>query len=242
VTNHPHDISAEHLQLALQAASRPDLLLKLVETSRRSFGFYTRHFPHTINYPWAASLLEDLPPGARALEIGAGLNPLPIFLAERGVLVECVDHSTDIRRAPAADWNEWGFFDYSGLHANLISHNCSIVDFRPSSKFEAIYSIGSLAHMRRAVWEETLEHCREWMVAGGQLVLAVGVIAGTDFLWNRIDDPELETEDPVAHGSVDDMIAKLKKLGFNIGAADIRRRIPTERKVDMLLLHCRSPS
>src|SRR5262249_11687932 len=90
-TGHPSDIGAGDLERAMGGPDRPDLLGRLVAPSRRAFGFYTQHYQHTINYPWLAARLEKLPPGARVLDIGAGLNPLPLFLAERGVSVDCVD-------------------------------------------------------------------------------------------------------------------------------------------------------
>ena len=95
-------------------APRPDLLDELVATGRAVFGFFPNHYPHTLNYPWVLERLEPLRPGARVLDVGAGVSPLPIVLSRRGILVDSVDKSSTSRTMPVgADWNEWGFFDYS---------------------------------------------------------------------------------------------------------------------------------
>ena len=97
---HPRDISAGDLEVAMAAQNNPDLLGQLVELSRGAFGFYPSYFPYTITYPWASERLERVPAGSRALDIGAGVTPVPLYLARKGVTVECVDNSKHIRTLP----------------------------------------------------------------------------------------------------------------------------------------------
>jgi hypothetical protein len=235
--SHPHDLPAEDFTLAMATAARPDLLRQLVETSRRAFGFYTLHFQHTINYPWAAACLERLPRGSRILEIGAGVNPLPLFLAEREIFVDCVDKSPIVRTLPAADdWNEWGFFDYSKLHPNLTSYHCDITQFVPSGVYDAIYSVCSMAHMPRTDREEALRLCGEWLCPEGDLFLAFDLIPSTDFIWNRSEG--VEVEPPLRHGSIDDVVRDLAAVGFDIEESRIIRHVPKAR-TDLLHLKCR---
>ena len=68
----------------------------------------------------------------RVLDIGAGMSPLPLFLAKRGMFVECVDKHPAVRVfPPQPDWTEWGFIDYGPLHPNLSSFHCDISEFCP---------------------------------------------------------------------------------------------------------------
>ena len=232
---HPNDLPQDDLDRALACAERPDLLLLLVETSRRAFGLHTRHYPHTINYPWTASRLEALPGGSRLLEIGAGINPLPLYLAEKGMHVDCVDSSDFTRTLPAdGDWNEWGFFDYATLHPNLAAHNCSIADFQPSHSYDSIYSVGSIAHMPTPVRETCLRNCRAWLKPGGILVLAIDLIPGTDTLWNLGGSEET----PEQHGTFHDMQNQLRSLGFDFGAPRIDRNVRKSR-TDLYFLEAR---
>ncbi len=144
--SHRQDLPQDNLDRALATAERPDLLRQLVHLSRSAFGVHTCHYPHTLNYPWAASRLEDLPSESRLLEIGAGVNPLPLFLAEKGMFVDCVDSSDFTRTLPPGDdWNEWGYFDYSTLHSHLASYNVSATDFEASEQYDAIYCISVIA-------------------------------------------------------------------------------------------------
>ena len=152
ITAHPRDISPADLSAAMASAARPDLLKQLVDISRRIFGFFASNSFASIWYPWVARTLEYLPKGTRILDIGAGLSPLPVFLAEKGFVVECIDpHRLKRVPPPSADWNEWGFFDYGRVHPNLRSYHCAIADFPSSGRFDVIYSVGVLAHVPRKI-------------------------------------------------------------------------------------------
>jgi SAM-dependent methyltransferase len=239
-TPHPYDISPENLEFAMSTAVRPDLLRKLVGLSRQAFGFFTSSFHHTINYPWAAAHLERLPEGSRALEIGAGLNPLPLFLAERGVFVDCVDGSSIVRtRPPAGDWNEWGYFDYSELHPKLMSYHCDIANFTPQSAFDVIYSICVIAHMSRASREDALRRCRRWLKPGGALLLAIDLIPAADFLWNRGGG---SVEPLLEHGTIHDVMSWLSKLGFATVEQTLVRNVPRYSRTELLFIACNLPA
>src|SRR5712692_6498816 len=86
------DMSAEARGAALAASDRADLLRELVDVSHAAFGFFADQFTYTINYPWVAARLEGLPAGSRVLDFGAGVSPMPLWLADRGVLVDTVDN------------------------------------------------------------------------------------------------------------------------------------------------------
>jgi SAM-dependent methyltransferase len=235
-TGHPRDITDADLDLALGTASRPDLLRELVDLSRRTFEFYTSHYPHTINYPWIVEGLEKLSSGSRVLDIGTGVSPVPLLLAQKGMFVDCVDKHPVIRTPPATpDWNEWGFFNYGTLHQNLTAHHCDVADFEPSSSYEAIYSISSLAHFPREARESTLTRCRDWLRPEGLLLLAIDVIPSSDFLWNRSEG--LEVEPPIRHGTVDSVLRQLAELGFQIKESRIARTIPHSR-TDLFFVAC----
>jgi cyclopropane fatty-acyl-phospholipid synthase-like methyltransferase len=237
---HPGDISAADLQVAMAAQGNVNLLSHLVELSRGAFGFYPSHFPYTINYPWVSERLEHLSKGSRVLDIGAGVSPVPLFLAEKGVLVDCVDNSRCIRTLPfSADWNEWGFLDYGALNQNLAAHHCDITEFSPTTTFEAIYSIAALAHMPRATREQTLHRCYEWLQPGGMLLLTLDVIPSSDFLWNRSEGREIES--PVQHGTIDSVLEQLKRLGFRINEFRTKRAVYKAR-TDLLFIACSKES
>lgn len=231
---HPRDLSDSDFARAIHAAQRPDLLRELVDTSRRVFGFYTGHYPHTINYPWMIEHLEHLSSGSRLLDIGAGVSPVPIVLADRGMFVDCVDNNANVRTLPSnVHWNEWGFFDYATVHRNLSAYNCDAAKFEPKTQYEAIYSVSSLVHMPRPVREQTLERCWTWLKPNGLLLLAIDMMPCTDFLWNRSDG--LEVEPPVQHGTADDVLSQLGRLGFQIDDWKILRTVYKSR-TDLLFI------
>src|SRR5260370_42068226 len=117
---HPWDISDGSLERAVAQARRPDLLAELVASSRSAFGFFTKNCPYTLNYPWLLERLEALKPGAWVLDVGAGVSPLPLVLARRGINVDCIDGSVITRRPPdTTGWNEWGFLDYADYDSRI---------------------------------------------------------------------------------------------------------------------------
>lgn len=237
VAAHPSDLSAEDLQNALAAQKDPVLLSHLVELSRDTFGFFTNLFPQTINYPWVLERLRQLPRGARVLDIGAGVSPVPLFLAEKGMTVDCVDNSRHIRQLPfAASWNEWGFFDYGALSPRLTSHHCDVTEFTPAGEFAAIYSIAALAHTSRSVRENALRRTYDWLLPQGFLLLTIDVIPSTDFIWNRCEGQEVEP--PIQHGTINDVLDQLCLLGFRVEESRVMRTVYKSR-TDLLFIACR---
>jgi SAM-dependent methyltransferase len=235
---HPRDISADDLDAALAASDQPELLRELVELSRQVFGFYVGQFSYTINYPWVAARLAGLAPGSRVLDIGSGVSPLPLWLAKRGVLVDCVDSHPIVRTPPAADdWNEWGFFDYGPLDPKLSSHHRTIAEFTPIAGFDAIYAVCVLAHMPREAREAALCSCRGWLQPGGILLLAIDLIPSSDFLWNRYEGREVEP--PIQHGTINDVLRQMEELGFQLNEAKILRTVPKSR-TDLLFVSCKA--
>ncbi len=235
-TVHPNDIEAADFNEASRLSKRPDLLRNLVDLSRETFGFYTRHFPRTIEYPWVADKLESLPRGQRVLDLGAGLNPLPLFLARRGARVDTVDSHPQVRVPPTVpSWNEWGFYDYARVHPNLRSHNLSAFDFEPDAPLDVVYSVSVIEHMPRATWEAILTRCRRWLAKNGRLILTIDLIPGTESLWNYAEGLEVE---PVAvHGTVTDLIRCLDGLGFTPSESVILGDVPKSR-TDLFFVDC----
>lgn len=231
---HPWDMDDADVARARAEAPRPDLLEELVATGRAVFGFYTRHYPHTLNYPWVLERLEPLPSGARVLDVGAGVSPLPIILSRQGILVESVDKSASIRTMPVgSDWNEWGFFDYSVVDARIRSYNCDVREHVPLQPYDRVYSVGALAHMTRPEREETLRLISQWLEPGGRLLLAIDLLPKSDFLWNRSEG--VEVEPPTEHGTVDDLLESVEKAGLRITEKRIRRTVYKSR-TDLLFV------
>jgi 2-polyprenyl-3-methyl-5-hydroxy-6-metoxy-1,4-benzoquinol methylase len=233
---HPNDMDAVDFNEASRLTKRPDLLRYLADLSRETFGFFTRHFPRAIEYPWVAAKLEELRPGQRVLDLGAGLNPLPLFLARRGVKVDTVD-AHPVARVPPADpgWNEWGFYDYSRVHPNLHSHQMDALAFAPESPLDLVYSVSVIEHMPRATWEAVLARCRRWLARNGRLVLTIDLIPGTESLWNFAEGKVVEPVE--VHGSINDFMNCLQKLGFTPLEILVQKEVPKSR-TDLLFIDC----
>jgi SAM-dependent methyltransferase len=235
---HPRDISEDDLSRAMQAAARPDLLLRLVDISRRTFGFFQATIIIRLAYPWVARILEDLSPGSRVLDVSAALNPLPIFFAERGATVECLDPHPLVRAPPpASDWSEWGFFDYGRVHSNLTAHNCTIANYTPIGDFDAIYSAAGIAHMPCEVRKNALRQCVELLLPEGRLLLTADLIPATEFLWNFSKGRMVEP--PEQHGTIADVLQQISGLGVQINEARVHRMTPPAR-TDLLFVACQS--
>lgn len=231
---HPHDISDADLARARSEVPRPDLLDELVAAGRAVFGFFPDHYPHTLNYAWVLERLEPVRPGARVLDVGAGVSPLPIVLSRRGILVETVDNSWMVRTMPVRpDWNEWGFFDYSIVDERVISYHRDVLEHVPTQPYDRVYSVGSLAHMTRVEREETVGLLAQWLKPGGRVLLAIDLLPKSDFLWNR--SWGVEVEPPTDHGTVDDLLASIDCQRLRVTERTIRRTVHASR-TDLLFV------
>jgi 2-polyprenyl-3-methyl-5-hydroxy-6-metoxy-1,4-benzoquinol methylase len=231
---HPYDMDDADLARARAEARRPDLLDELVATGRAVFGFFPNHYPYTLNYPWVLERLEPLQPGARVLDVGAGVSPLPIVLAQRGLRVDCIDNSPTSRTMPAtAEWNEWGFFDYSTVDPHICSYRREAHKHESARLYDRVYSVSVLAHMTRVERHKTVERVPEWLRPRGRLLLAVDLMPKSDFLWNRSGG--VEVEPPTEHGTVDDLLASVEHEGLRITESTIRRTVHASR-TDLLFV------
>ncbi len=233
-TGHPRDISESRLEHEIAQCSEPVLLRELVELARKHFGFFSRYTSHFLTNPWIASRLSGLAAGTRVLDIGSGLGPLPIWLAMRGIEVDCVDNSPIVRAYPIADdWNEWGFFDFSIINTKMKSFHTGIDNFEPSKPYDAISSIGVFAHIERAERVRVLKKCASWLKREGRIVMTLDVIANTSFLWNRLNKKELAS--PPEHGSMMDLMQTMDAIGLRIEDPTLIRRIPERPDTFMVM-------
>jgi SAM-dependent methyltransferase len=231
-----NDMAADDFNHAARLTPRPDLLRYLADLSRQCFGFYTRHFPRSLEYPWIAAKLEDNAARKIMVDIGTGLCPVPPFLAERGAVVHCLDSHPLIRTAETrAQWNEWGFFDYAALHPRLFSHHIDALAFQPPAPVDVVYSISVIEHMPRQVWTATLAAAARWLKPGGRLLLTLDLVPGTDLLWNYSEGRMVEA--PEAHGDRRTIAQQLDALGFEVVEEQVLRALPQSR-TDILLLDC----
>ncbi len=235
---HQRDISSQDLNRAFQEVTSPDMLQYAVDVSRHHFQFFTSHYPRVFEYSW---LLEQLR-GAKdkkVLDIGAGVCPLPICLAHWGNKVVTVDAHT-IKRdfKNVENWNEWGYLDYSETHPRIQSHNQDFSFFGDkSSSYDAIYSISVIEHMPRKIRLGILRQASKLLRPGGELLLTIDLVPGTERLWNMSESKQVEDEQ--IHGTIDSFILEVKKYGFEISDQEIKRNIYNSR-TDVLFLKAKS--
>ncbi len=205
---HPNDMEPDDFNYATTLTSRPDLLRHLADLSRGTFGFFAKQITRTLEYSWVADRLESLPLGQHVLDVGAGPSPLPLFLGRRGCPVECVD-----------------------------PHCLDALAFQPATRpLNVIYSVSALGQMRREQWEGLLARCRAWLVTGGRLIVTLGLIPGTDLLWNQFEGGEVEA--PETHGDVSTFMACLDRLGFHVLELNVEHSVPRS-ETGLLFVECK---
>jgi len=217
----------------------PALLDAIIETSRRAFGYFDEYAPYRIMYPWVAQNLRDLPSQSRILDLGAGVNPLPLVFAERHMHVDTVDSSAIMRVLPRTiGWNGWGYFDYSKIDRRISSWNCPAEDFIPVAPYAAAYSVGMLAHMAAAARHRLFVNVLSWLEPRGRFLFTLDMVPGTDFVWNYCEGVEVE---PIAaHGTVGSIRQMLERLSFRIEQFTVLRGLAGTRTDILLAACCRS--
>ncbi len=229
------DMGDDGLDFFLSNPPPASVLMTLVRLSKRHFSQFTRHLPRLFEYPWIITQLGDLL-NKRILDIGAGVSPLPLLLAEHGAKVITVDHSSIIRKLgqEQVDWNEWGYFDYSSINKNISSiHDDILAVHFESNTFEYIYSVSVIEHMsastRRQLWNRVVK----WLSRNGELLLTIDLFPGTDQLWNYCQNQIVDTN--VEHGDLKILEEELSQIGLKLTQKKFLRNLPNF-KVDVAMM------
>jgi Methyltransferase domain len=238
VDAHPRDFEPGTLAPLAERHPYPLSLIALRLDARRTTGFYPDHAPRLWEYPVVAQLVaEHLPAGSRLVDVGAGVTPLAPFLTGRGYQVDTVDPSLTIRTwPPQPDWNEWGFLDYGSAGLAHRSWNCTLGELPASAPFDGVYSVSVIEHLPATVRRELLADISTRTRRGGLVVLTVDLVRGSDDLWNR--NLEIQVEDPAAHGTFQDVIDECATVGLELFRDD-KVREWGETRVDIGLLSLR---
>jgi len=225
--SHQRDISSENLNIAFNEVKRPDLLQYIVDVSRSNFHFFTSHYPRVFEYTWLMEQMEN-ESGKSILDIGAGVCPLPLCLAEIGMNVTTIDSHPNKRKLNSIDnWNEWGYLDYSIFNKKIKSFNLKFEKFRSFKKFDFIYSISVIEHIKKRDRIILLKRAARLLKGKGKLLLTIDLIPETNCLWNLSECKEVESTSE--HGNIDSFKSELEEVGFEILEEYIQRGIKDSR-------------
>ena len=214
-----------------------EFLHEAVLHSLLAFGFFTSHAPRYLEYPWVIKTAAHAGVG-HAVDIGAGLSPIPLMLAARGWQVTTVDYS-DARRNLSAPGklNEWGFLDYSAIDSRIRSLNQDFaqVDFAAGS-CDLVYSVSVIEHMPASTRRGVFAVASSLLAPGGRMVLTLDLEPRTMRLWN-VDRGKI-VEDAALHGDMDNILEELRGQGLEIVGLAIHRALPGA-STDIALLEVR---
>jgi len=220
-------IPLELLAQGLSRSSYPDLLRQVVDFAFEKLGFFPSTSARMHEYPWAIAESGEVQ-GLRLLDVGAGTNPLPLWFASRGAAMVTVDNHSLIRTMPdRQSWNEWGFFDYATLDANIISVHADIADAHIQGPFDLVYSISVLEHVRAQRRRAIFTKISSLLRPKGRLLLTLDLIPGTRQLWNLFEGQVVEAASD--HGDLDDVVSELTTQGFQLDSCETVVGIPESR-------------
>lgn len=223
IIKHQRDIGVSNLKKAVGEVDRPDLLQRIVEVSRQNLGFYTAHYPRVFEYTWIVEQLEDQKE-INVLDIGAGVCPVPLYLNDIGFNVTTVDlHPTERKLKDKANWNEWGYLDYSVFDKSIISKHQDFTKVRSLKKFDCIYSISVIEHMPTAIRIKMLKRASKLLRKGGELLLTIDIVPDTNDIWNYSEGKQVESQE--VHGTMSSFKKEIIAAGFKIIAEHIQRDI-----------------
>ena len=235
-STNPCDIDPATLAGLAPYVERRDLLLELVDRSRKELGFFPATAIRCIEYPWFLAAAEELPAGSSIVDFGAGVSALPLALSARGHSVTTVDSHHWVRtHANKAEWNEWGFLDYASIDPRITSYN-EPFESAPLGQQNAVFSVSVIEHMPAIARREAFAHAALILEPGGLLRLSIDVAPGTTDLRNR-NYGEI-VDDPAEHGTVADVLDELEALGFAVEPAEFHRGVPHSR-TDIALIQAR---
>lgn len=231
LADNPWDLPLHLLAVGVGRWPDPNLL-PLVRLSREKLGFFTSTVSRLLEYPWIASQMGDVA-GKRIVDVGAGVGPLPFYLAERGARVVTVDNHPGVRTLETrAGWNEWGFLDYSQCDERISSfhEDASRFDFQES---DIVYSVSVLEHVQAEIRRTIFKKISTGLRRNGRLFLTFDLIPGTEQLWNLSEGKLVESQE--IHGDIQSVVVELASIGFDVVQQTIKREIP-ESRTDIALL------
>jgi len=204
----------------------PAALLECVQASLRGFGFFTRHSPRYWEYPEILRRVERAAPDGPIVDLGAGVSPLPLLLADRGFKVITVDQSETVHDLGRPEsLNERAFVDYAPLHPAIQSHNEDLSTAPLSvGSVGLIYSASVVEHMTAALRRRVVQRAADLLAPGGRLVITTGLQPGSLALWNMARRKPVES--PALHGDLNDVLIELRQAGFVVDEVQIKRSLP----------------
>jgi len=223
------DIGTEQLEWALAQSPSPEVLQSLVELSRKHFGWFSRTVTRAFEGPWIIDQINQR--GARRiLDIGAGVSPVPIYLAERGAEVVTVDNAPVVRD-PGTDpskWNDWGYFDYACLQPNLSSRHEDILTVPLSRRsFDCIYSQSVIEHMPSSTRKQLWKKVDDLLANEGVLLVTVDLVPDSDRLWNYNRGEEVEAAEE--HGHLSTLVEEVTQVGLRLTQRQVLRQLNNSR-------------
>lgn len=231
-------IPIEHAVTLLQHFPERDLLRELLHFSFNRLSFFPKTPSRIYEYIWIIKEIGDVE-GKEILDIGAGVSPLPLWFSCRGAKVTIIDNSPIIRiLSNSNEWNEWGFFDYSLIDKSIDSVHSNIVDFKPSKRFDLIYSVSVIEHISAKERVEILRKVHELLLSRGTFLITLDLIPETNQLWNLSEGKIIENEDE--HGTLESFFSELISSGFIILNYEIKRAIQGSR-TDVVFIKAAKP-
>lgn len=230
-----NDIGEENLAWALANSPSPQLLRNLVDLSRSRFGWFSKCSSRAFEYPWVFREIGNAV-DKRILDIGTGVSPLPLLLAESGAKVVTVDSSPVSRELGNEQdtWTEWGYFDYACLNSSIASVNRDILSARLESRaFDCIYSVSVVEHLKASVRHQLWHKAEQWLTTSGVLLLTVDLFPGTDRLWNYNMSKLVEPGE--RHGDLAALTRELAEIGLDLRQQTFLRGLRDSR-TDVALL------
>lgn len=212
------------------------LLAKIIETSQEHLGFFTRHLPRRLEYPWILERVSKC--GETIVDLGAGVSPLPLLLALAGKHVTTVDYSDTVREiAEKSTWNEWGYLDYAQIDPAIRSINADFTKvILDAGSIDCVYSVSVIEHMPAQVRREIWLRSADALAPQGMLILSLDLQRGGSRLWNK--DRGKAVEPPDEHGRLGHIVEELADVGIGIEKMEIHRNLPCAF-TDIALLSCR---
>ncbi|MEM8571947.1 MAG: class I SAM-dependent methyltransferase [Pseudomonadota bacterium] len=230
-----NDIAEDALERMSELTLFPGTLQEIVALSRAHFGWYTKHALRCIEYPWIIERCRAL--GQNVLDVGAGVSPIPIFLAERcGKEVVTVDYSTaKVKLDRIGVRNEWGFLDYAQISDKIRSYNCDIAEFDAPARFDVVYSVSVIEHMPAEIRRKMIEVFGTVCAPNADILFTVDLYGASTDLWNHDRGKPVESRE--AHGKLQDLIGELENQGFKLEYLETLRRARANAPGDLAMLH-----
>ena len=199
------------------------------------FNFHSKNPHREWDYQWMASqfIRYCTPDPPLVVDLGSGMSPFPVWLADTGASVVTVDEG-----APTVPGSTWGFVDYGLFREGITSLNTNFLDplrTEEDRQFGVVTCISVAEHLFKTDREFLWDVVRGLLSPLGHKLFILTLDLENSLtlpIWNKAHGKQVDRTSE--HGTLRDVLDELTEVGFLVLQLELSPIITASRSVGLV--------